>query len=82
MHSLRDEQLGLIATLSERIADNGQTVAADVAFLWNLTATCTASSKTAVKPKFCSYTREAKGPVPIPRVYPIPSSPRNDTGIK
>ena len=33
LHSLSDEQIGLIATLSERIADNSQTVAADVAFL-------------------------------------------------
>jgi hypothetical protein len=31
--SLSDEQLGLIASLSERIADNTRTVGADVAFL-------------------------------------------------
>lgn len=30
---LSDEQIGLIATLSERIADNSRTVAAEVAFL-------------------------------------------------
>jgi len=31
--SLSDEQIGLIAALSERIADNTRTVGADVAFL-------------------------------------------------
>jgi hypothetical protein len=31
--SLSDEQIGLITSLSERIADNSQTVGADVAFL-------------------------------------------------
>jgi hypothetical protein len=33
LFSLSDEQIGLIATLSERIEDNTRTVGADVAFL-------------------------------------------------